>query len=364
MAFRVQSIVDRTSPTRQRLRGWPKIDLHCHLEGALRLASLMRIARAYDIPLPAHSEDQLRPFVQMTASDPSTPEALNGKLVALREFFRSPDVIGRMTQEAIQDAASDGVIYLELRMAPHRLAQRSRASYDTIIATVCQSARSAAQAAGIRARLVVTIDCRDGVVIAGRIMDALAALAPDCVVGLDVDGLTPGLNLRPFHGVFHQAAAAGLHLTLHGGQWATADNVRWAVENVGARRLSHCLQVANDPAMTALLHEQDVTLELCPTHSLQTGQINDLRDCPLDIMVEKGIPFTLNTANPGLSDTSMTDELALARVALGMTDAQLQAITRRAAQASFLPPDEKNALVRVCERAFDGPAAGMPEAGG
>src|SRR5262245_49066912 len=107
---------------RERLHSLPKIDLHRHLEGSLRLESLVEIAASHGLDLPARSVEDLRPQVQMTAADRDF-RAFLGKFGVLRQFYRSPETIQRLAYEVVADAAADNVRYLELRFTPMALAK-------------------------------------------------------------------------------------------------------------------------------------------------------------------------------------------------------------------------------------------------
>jgi signal transduction histidine kinase len=122
---------EKQEQTVAELKSLPKIDLHRHLEGSLRLETLLEIARKYHLNVPTQDLEALRPFVQVT-NDPPTHEAFLRKFEVLRHFYRSPEMIQRLVYEAIADAAADNVKYLELRFSPQALSRvRGFAMADT-----------------------------------------------------------------------------------------------------------------------------------------------------------------------------------------------------------------------------------------
>ncbi len=109
MAFNVESVVNRDSDLWKTLWAWPKIELHRHLEGSIRLPTLIEVAHEFDIPLPAYDVDELRPHVQVTDEDDSSSSVFLSKFNVLRQFYCSMDIIQRITREAVEDAARDNV---------------------------------------------------------------------------------------------------------------------------------------------------------------------------------------------------------------------------------------------------------------
>ncbi len=125
---------------RRQIAAMPKVDLHRHLEGSIRLQTLVEIAREYRIPLPSYEVDGLRPYVQMMANDPRNLDLFLGKFNVLRQFYRSPEIIRRITAEVVADAAADNVRYLELRFTPSTLVGQMHCSIADVIAWVCEAA--------------------------------------------------------------------------------------------------------------------------------------------------------------------------------------------------------------------------------
>jgi adenosine deaminase len=133
VAFNTFSVVNRSSDIWQTLWAWPKIELHRHLEGSIRLSTLIEVAQEYNIPLPAYDVEHLRPYVQVTSEDDASAAVFLSKFDELRKFYCSLDIIRRITREAVEDAASDNVRYLELRFTA-RAHPANQMSYEEVIA--------------------------------------------------------------------------------------------------------------------------------------------------------------------------------------------------------------------------------------
>jgi len=354
VSFNIETVVDRRGALWQALRAWPKIELHRHLEGSIRLETLIDLAQAHAVPLPATSADQLRPFVQMTPEDAPSAAVFLSKFEVLRQFYRSLAIIDRITREAVADAAADGVRYMELRFTPAALVRHNNYSFGDVIGCVAQAAAAAQREHGITVKLIASVNRHEPVEVAGQVLDAVLALNHPDIVALDLAGREVGCPAEPFLPVFNRAREAGLHVTIHAGEWAGAENVREAVMVMGAERIGHGVRVIEDIALAEQVRERGVTLEVCPTSNLQSGVAAQVDQHPLVTLAQMGVPLTLNTDDPAISSITLTDELALAHVGMGLPLAALRAFTVQAAEAAFLPAEQRAALVREF-RAMPGP---------
>jgi adenosine deaminase len=184
-------------------RALPKIDLHRHLEGSLRLGTLVDLAAEYDLPLP-RTADALRPLVQLVPDEPRSWDVFLSKFRTLRQFFRSEAVVRRITAEAVADAAADGVRYLELRFTPVALASAIGCPYSDVIAWVCEETATEAARRGIEARLIISINRQEGVELGESVFDAAFDFSGRGVVAVDLAGREPDVDVRPFGPLFEE----------------------------------------------------------------------------------------------------------------------------------------------------------------
>jgi adenosine deaminase len=329
----------------QTIRAMPKIDLHRHLEGSLRLETLLAIAIEHDITLPSYDVEGLRPFVQMTPDQPRNWQSFLGKFTLLRQFYRSERIIKRVTHEVIADAAADNVKYMELRFTPQALNNLMQCNYDQVVAWVCEAAEAAAAGLDIEVVLILSMNRHESVAIGEQVLQAAIEYANRGVVGLDLAGREaehPGL---PYRDLFAQAKAQGFGITIHAGEWAGAESVREAVEILGADRIGHGIRSIEDPALLDLLKAQGTVLEICPTSNVQSGAVGDFALHPLDPLYRQGIRTTINTDDPLICGVTMTDEIVqvMATMPITLDDVKRNILT--AAEAAFLPPAARAALV-------------------
>ncbi len=345
MAFNVHTVIDRDSTTWRAMAAWPKIELHRHLEGSIRLPTLIEAAQQYDIELPAYDVESLRPYVQVTEHDEASAFVFLSKFDVLRKFYCSMDIIRRITWEAIEDAARDNVRYMELRFTPHALARQNNYSYRDVILTVCEAIADAQQAFDIVVRLIISVNRHESITIAHRVLDAALALNRPEIVALDLAGQEVGHSARPFRALFLRAQEAGLHTTVHAGEWDGPDNVREAIEVLNAERIGHGVRAIEDSRVVQLVRERGITLETCPTSNMQSGVVPHLKNHPLADLTYLNTRTTINTDDPALSNICLTDELVLAHVGLGMPLAQIKKCVMNAAFSAFLPADQREQLI-------------------
>ena len=328
---------------RSTMAGLPKIDLHRHLEGSLRLYTLAEIGRKNSLDLPTFDPEELRPHVQVT-DDPPDFHGFLAKFRLLRQFYADRESVARLAYEAVADAAADNIKYLELRFNPVALSKVQGFGYEQVTDWVVGAVDRAQQDFDIQARLIVQIGRDEDLVVAEALVDAAIFFSHRGVVGLDLAGDETGYPAAPFAPVFQRARSEGLHVTIHAGEAGPAANVREAVELLGAERIGHGVRCIDDKSIVALLKRRGITLEMCPTSNQQTGVVADLGLHPFGRLQEMGVRVTVNTDDPSISNITLTDEYVTVVDKMAVPPASLMQTIIHAAEGAFLPLDEKEQL--------------------
>lgn len=322
----------------------PKIDLHRHLEGSLRLETLSEIALEHGLDLPTTDIELLRPYVQVTNEPPSSRSFL-AKFQVLRRFYRSPEAVARLTYEAIADAAADNVRYLELRFSPQALAQTRRFPLDEVTDWVLAAAQQACLDFPINVGLIITLLRHEDMRLAQRVARIAFDRRDRGIVGLDIAGDEVNYPSEPFSDIFRVAKETGLGVTVHAGEWQGADSVRLAVEQLFADRLGHGVHTVENFEVVQLVREKNVALEICLTSNLQTGVVRSVSHHPLLDFLNLNMQVTLNTDDPSVSDSTLTDEYHVAVQSLGISYEELRRMILNAAGCAFLPETGRRRLV-------------------
>jgi adenosine deaminase len=332
-------------------RAMPKIDLHRHLEGSLRLETMADIARQEDLPVPKDAAG-LRPLVQMVAGEDFGFRNFLSKFQTLRLFFRSPEIIARVAREAVEDAAQDNLFYLELKFTPVALARSQNYALGDVMDWVCESTARASQDFHLPTRLIVSVNRHEPVALAEQVAALAAERTGRGIAGLDLAGNEAEFAADPFAAVFRQARSAGLKVTVHAGEWGGAANVRQAIESLDADRIGHGVRVLEDPEVCALARERAIPFEVCVTSNVQTGVVPGFSRHPLLEMLKAGLNAVIATDDPGISQITLGDEYRLARQELGLAPESLVECLMSAVQAAFLPEAEREALASRLQAAL------------
>ena len=322
----------------------PKVDLHRHLEGSLRLRTMLEIARTQGITVPINT-GSLGNLVQVQKNEPATFQNFLSKFSTLRQFYRSPEVIARVTREAVEDAFRDNIRYLELRFTPVALSRAARFHLGDVMDWVCESAQKAGLEFGLRVGLIASVNRHESVELAGQVARLADARRERGLVGLDLAGNEAEFPAGPFAGVFRDAQQSGLKLTIHAGEWGGAANVRDAFEIFNADRIGHGVRVVEDKSVMALARERGAAFEVCVTSNYQTGVTSASTEHPLMKMMQAGINVTICSDDPSISQITLTDEYHRACEDMDLSQSKLKGRILAAAKAAFLPDQERQKLV-------------------
>lgn len=331
-------------PIYRRLQRLPKVELHRHWEASMRLTTLLDIAKDYGIEMPEYDVETLRPFVQVMPGEPHSMQHFLGKFTMLRQFYRSIEVIDRMTREIIIDADDDNVRYMELRFTPKALCNITQCGVSEMIQLVCNAAREASENREIIVKLIASMNRHESVQFGEQVMRAAIDHKDDGIVGLDLAG-NEQMSGLPFREVFREAKQEGLGVTIHAGEWNGPNSISEAVNNLGADRIGHGVRVVEDPEIINILTEREIMLEVCPSSNVLSGICPSLSEHPLPEMMRHNLPITLNTDDPIICNINLTDELYYTVTHMNVSIEEIKQVIIRGAQASFLPDVERNALV-------------------
>jgi adenosine deaminase len=339
------STVERVTASLHTYRALPKVELHRHLEGSLRLDTMVDIARQHGITIPA---DVLRlsTLVQIQEEDKFTFQNFLAKFNTLRLFYRSPDAIHRITSEAVEDAAKDNVKYMELRFTPVALSRAERFPLHDVMDWVITSAQEASKKHNVIVRLIASVNRHESTELAEQVAWLAVEHLTHGMVAIDLAGNEAEFKTEPFYGLIKEARQSGLHVTIHAGEWGPASNVKEAIEQLGAERVGHGVRVLEDADAVAIARERGTAFEVCMTSNYQSGVVDSLDTHPLMRMLAAGLNVTINTDDPSISRITLSHEYYTACEDLRMPQNVLKQRIVAAAHACFLPEAEKDRLAQ------------------
>jgi adenosine deaminase len=352
---------DEPSGLRAWLQAMPKAELHLHLDGSLRPATALELAR-----LGTPVERGLPQDVQAMQARLAAPARCRDQAELLRAFelpvalLQDAEALERCAAELVDDVASDGTCYAEIRWAPSLHTRRGLSLHEGIAAVV-RGARTAARGAGIEVRLIAVALRTHAPERAVAVARAALDCAADGLTGFDLAGLEHRApDARVFTEAFELARQGGLGITCHAGEWGGARQVRAALA-IAPQRIAHGAPAVDDASLMAELSQRGVTLDLCPTSNLQAGIGSDDAGAPLPRLLRAGVPVTISTDDRTVSSVTLVDELERAVRRLGVRPDEVARAVRHAYEAAFLQHDEP--VRQTLLAAFDAWLAGHPAPG-
>ena len=326
--------------TKQELHRWPKVELHVHLDGCLRPATMLELARDQGVPLPADTPEALAKALYVRDAK-SLEEYLDRYRYTLA-VLQTPAALERVAYEFVIDSAAENVRYVEVRYSP--LLHRPALSMAEAIEAPLRGIERGAQETGTKVGLIVcgirTLPPAQSLELAR----AAAEYRSAGVVAFDLAGAERAHPARNHREAFAHAAAHGLACTCHAGEGDGPESIREALHVCGAQRIGHGTRLLEDPALLDEVVEKRIPLEMCLSSNVHTGVVPAAPEHPFRKYLESGVVASLNTDGRLMDGVSLTDEYHLAHVALGLTKEQLVQAVLNAAESAFLEESEKIAL--------------------
>ena len=323
----------------------PLIDLHRHLDGSVRLGTILDLAREHGIPLPADTPEGLRPHVVVTTPQPGLIEFL-AKFKWMTAVLADYDACRRVARENVEDAQREGIRYIELRFSPAFMADAHNLDPSRVTAAVIDGVREGEAATGVRVNLIGILTRSYGPVRARRELRALLDHKQE-IAALDLAGDEGNWPADLFVEHFREGRDAGWAVTVHAGEASGAQSIVTAIEKLGATRIGHAVRATEDAGVMDLLRERRIGIEANLTSNVQTSTVPDYASHPLKKFLEAGLLATINTDDPGISGIDLAYELDVAAPAAGLEEEEVGRALRNAWEIAFLDAAEKARLLAV-----------------
>ncbi len=341
--FRVV-VTARRGPARlskDQLKRWPKAELHVHLDGCLRPATMLELAQAQGVRLPADTPGALARALSVKEAR-SLEEYLTKYEITL-SVMQTAEALERIAYEFVVDVAAEHVRYVEVRYSPalHRPAVSLPEAIEAPLRGIERAQTETGTKVGVIICGIRTLPPAVSLELAQAAVDYRGA----GVVAFDLAGAERGHPAREHRAAFAHAAKHGLACTCHAGEGDGPASIHQALHDCGARRIGHGTRLGEDPALLDYVIAHRIPLEMCLTSNLHTRTVPSVAEHPFRRYLERGVVVTLNTDGRLMDGISLTDEYFLAHTALGLGKAELTRVVLNACESAFLPDYEKVALV-------------------
>ncbi len=320
----------------------PLIDLHRHLDGSVRLKTILDLGRKHNLPLPANDLEGLRPHVQVMSPEPGLMEFL-AKFKWMTGVLVDYAACRRVAKENVIDAAREQIDYIELRFSPWFMAEPHGLDPAGVVEAVVQGTKDGIRQTGVKANLIGILSRTYGADVCMQELDALLTQR-DHITALDLAGDEGNYPGELFVEHFKKGRNAGWQITVHAGEAAGAESVWQAINELGATRLGHGTRSVEDPKLVDELIKRDIGVEISLTSNVQTSTVPSYSAHPLKQLLDAGVKATINTDDPSISGIDLRHEYDVAAPRAGLTKQDIRKAQLNALEIAFLNEEEKSDL--------------------
>jgi adenosine deaminase (EC 3.5.4.4) len=322
---------------------FPLTDLHRHLDGNIRINTILELGQQFSMPLPAYDIESLRPHVQVVDTAPDLVAFLS-KLDWGVAVLGDLDAVRRVAYENVEDALNAQIDYAELRFSPYYMAMKHQLPLEGVVEAVVDGVQAGSRDFGVKTNLIGIMSRTFGTQACMAELDALLTQKSH-LVAIDLAGDELGQPGDHFTEHFAKVRASDLQVTVHAGEAAGAESMWQAINELGATRIGHGVKAIEDPALMDYLTKHRIGIESCLTSNIQTSTIADLAQHPVRQFLDHGILASLNTDDPAVEGIELPYEYEVAAPAAGLTVAQINTLQENGLTIAFLSDSEKAALI-------------------
>lgn len=322
-----------------------KTEIHCHLEGAIRTATIIDVAKQYGLKLPAHDVADLNPHVKVLEQLKDLEAVLRAFRIA-QNCITSVDVVERIAWECFEDAAKQNVKLFEVRFSPDFAFSGHKIDWDSGLKAILRAKQRAQEKFGMVIGLIAISSRSMGMASCEQTVDwAIQHRKEICAFDLaDGELMHP---IQEFIGPVLRAKKAGLKITIHSGEDTNGQAVIDTICAVEPDRIGHGVRIIHDQRGIDLVKSRGVTLELNPWSNYLTNAVRRIEEHPLKKLFDMGVKVTINSDDPEVLETNLNNEYRIAHEILGMSLEEIKQCNRNAISASFVPKKELRAVAAL-----------------
>jgi adenosine deaminase len=322
----------------------PKVDLHVHLDGSMRLETILELAQKDGIDLGVSDIESLRAALKPGFKHASLVDYLKGFDITLK-VLQTDQALYRATYELAEDAANENIEYLEVRYSPI-LHTRRKLSLAAILESVLSGLRDANKAFGIQSGVIVCGMRNISPQVSLRLAELAVAFKNRGVVGFDLAGAEYDHPARDHLPAFSLILSNNINVTIHAGEAYGPESIHQALHYCGAHRVGHGTRLREDGDLLNYVNDHRIPLEICLSSNVQTGTVESLEEHPFRFYHDLGLRVTLNTDNRMITDTTMTEEYWLAYTRYDLLPQDILDLVMAGVKSAFIPYEYKRDLIR------------------
>ncbi len=342
---------EKVKLTREFIKSLPKTDLHCHLDGSIRLETILELAEKDNIKLPSKEPKKLKKFVSVMDDTITLEKYINMFDVTL-SVLQTPESLERVSYELIEDAHKDGIIYIEVRYSPILHTNRGMSSMESVDA-VLRGLRRGERDFGVKSGVIVCGIRSISPKVSYILAELAVAYKNKGVVGFDLAGAEDNFPAKHHKEAFYLIRNNNINTTIHAGEDYGSESVHQAIHYCGANRIGHGVNLKQDGDLLNFVNDHRIPLEMCMTSNIHTGSVDKIENHPFKFYYDFGLRVTLNTDNTLISNTTLTDEYMLAIDHFNLNIMDIKEIIINSFKSAFMPHRERTLIIRKIAEQLD-----------
>ena len=341
------------------LKKLPKVELHCHLDGSLRVETILDLARRHNVSLPSSDASGLTKILTIGKKRGSLEDYIARFDITL-SVMQTPDSLKRIAYELIEDVAAENIRYIEIRYSPI-LHTSNGMTLDEAIFSVRDGLKKGEKDFGVRSGIIVCGIRHISPEASLKLADLCVRFKNKGVVGFDLAGAEENFPAKDHREAFYMILNHNINATIHAGEAFGPTSIHQAIHYCGAHRIGHGTRLKEDKDLMRYVNNHRIPLEICLTSNWHTFSVRSLKHHPMRYYYDQGIRVTLNTDNRLMSNTTLTKEFGLARDLFGFTLHDFREVTIVAMKSAFLPHKIRKEMIKNIAVEFESEFGILPE---
>ena len=341
------------------LKRLPKVELHCHLDGCLRVETILDLALSDKVKLPSTNYDALKKALTIGNARVSLEEYIERFNITL-SVMQTPESLERIAFELIEDVAKENVRYIEIRYSPILHTKKGMTPGESIEA-VNAGLKNGYKEFGVKSGIIVCGIRNISPTISLKLADLTLQYRNKGVIGFDLAGAEENFPAKDHREAFYLIENNNINATIHAGEAFGPASIHQAIHYCGAHRIGHGTRLKEDKELMNYVSDHRIPLEICLTSNWHTRSVRSLKYHPAKYYYDQGIRISLNTDNRLISDTTLTKEFALAHELFGFYLNDFRRMTITAMKSAFLSYKTRKKMIREIAEEFEQEFGLMPE---
>ena len=345
--------------THALLKRLPKVELHCHLDGSLRVPTILDLAKKDKVTLTTSSSEELSKLLVIGKTRGSLEDYIKRFDITL-SVMQTPAALRRTAYELIEDVAKENVRYIEIRYSPILHTEKGMSLGESVEA-VREGLQRGRKDFGVESGIIVCGIRNISAAASLKLADLTVRYKNKGVVGFDLAGAEENFPAKDHQEAFYMILNNNINATIHAGEAFGPSSIHQAIHHCGAHRIGHGTRLKENKDLMNYVNDHRITLEVCLTSNWQTRSIRSLKYHPLKYYYDQGIRVTLNTDNRLMSGTTLTKEFLLAHKLFGFKLHDFREMIIMAMKSAFLPYGERKQMIRNIADELEQDFSLMPE---